>query len=106
MPGAGPDPNSHPGTGPSCGTAPDSYATSLRVAALFDASVHLDGRCRAFLMELEHYAEEVRAAQDPRAAQLLASLEATGAMPPVPGTVRHIQLAAKALRREIGMGRR
>ncbi len=76
-------------------------AGSLAEAALESAVVHLVGRSRAFLLEIEATLGEVARLRDERAAGLVEALELTTAEPARPGTLRHLERTASELLRSL-----
>jgi hypothetical protein len=69
--------------------------------ALVSAVMHLVGRSRAYLQQVEGALTEIEMLEDERANRLIEALELTLGAPARPGTLRHVEQAATMLLRSL-----
>lgn len=75
--------------------------STLTDDALASAVLHVVGRSRAFMLELEGAQHEIGSLRDERAARLLEALALTLREPARPGALRHVEQAASELLRRL-----
>jgi hypothetical protein len=83
------------------GEADGGSSDALRQAALDAAIVHLVGESRSWLLQTEHYLDEIGSLHDERADGVVEALGMTIAEPVRPGTLRHVEQAATELLRTL-----
>jgi hypothetical protein len=79
----------------------DRSSAELQQAALDAALKYLVGESRAWLLQVEHYLNELSSLHDERTAHVVEALGLTMAEPAKPGTLRHLERAASELLRSL-----
>ena len=79
----------------------DSWPDELPQAAPDAALERLVGECRALLLQVERHLDDLSGLHDDRTAPVVEALGLTMAEPATPGTLRHVEHAARELLRSL-----